>query len=252
MDKLRNIRLDLEYDGAGFAGWAKQPGLPTIEGALEEALGRILQEEVGLSVAGRTDAGVHARGQVASLRVAGPVEPDRLMRSANKLLPEGVVITGAVEAPPGFDARRSALSRTYSYSVLNRPFPSAFQARYSFYYPGTLDKQLLRDAAALVLGHHDFTAFTPTVTEHGFFEREIVLSEWRMEGELLVYWIGSSSFLRNMVRVIVGTMLEVGRGYRPLDELRSLLLGAGRPAAGVTAPPRGLCLEAVGYPGTRP
>lgn len=243
----RNIRLDLEYDGTGFAGWARQPALPTIEGTLIEALSRILQEPVSLSVAGRTDAGVHARGQVASFRTGNSLKLDKLRRSANKLLPDTIAIKSAIEAPGDFDARGSAAQRRYTYSVLNRAYPSAFRHRFVYHYAGRLDFDLLQEAASLIRGWHDFTAFTPTVTEHVHFERDIEDSRWRREGGLLVYHIAASSFLRNMVRVLVGTMLEIGRGYRQLDELRVLLQGAHRPAAGITAPSSGLCLEEVVY-----
>ena len=243
-----NLRLDIEYDGTGFAGWAKQPGLASIEGELEKALGRILQQEVRLSVAGRTDAGVHARGQVASLETTAPIEPARLLGSANQLLPPQIVIKDVREAPPGFDARRSARSRTYSYSVLNRRFPSAFRHRFLHFHYGELDYALLERAAALIAGRHDFTAFTPVVTERAHFERDITLSEWERRGYLLVHRIQASGFLRNMVRVLVGTMLETGRGCRSLESLEKLLEGdAARVDAGVTAPPCGLCLEEVEY-----
>jgi len=255
---MKTIRLDIEYDGTDFAGWAKQPGSPSIEASLEEALGRILQQPVALSVAGRTDAGVHARGQVASFQVAGfqladdpgasGIDLGKLRRSANKLLPPSIVIRRASEAPAGFDARFSAVSRSYAYRVLNREYPSPFRGRFIHYYAGRLDHDLLEQAAALIPGCHDFTAFTPTVTEHDSFVREITRSEWRMEENLLVYRVTASGFLRNMVRVLVGTMLEIGRGYRPIAELPELLMGAGRPAAGKTAPPQGLCLEKVEYP----
>ncbi|MDO8736565.1 MAG: tRNA pseudouridine(38-40) synthase TruA [Thermoleophilia bacterium] len=249
---MKTIRLDIEYDGTDFAGWAKQPGLPSIEASLEETLGRILQKRVSLSVAGRTDAGVHARGQVASFQVdddSGAVaDLAKLRRSANKLLPPAIVIRRASKARPGFDARFSAVSRSYAYRVHNRDYPSPFRNRFIHYYAGRLDQELLRQAAASVLGRHDFTAFTPTVTEHDNFMREVTRSEWRLEEDLLVYRVTAAGFLRNMVRVLVGTMLEAGRGYRPVSDLPELLAGAGRPAAGITAPPQGLCLEKVEYP----
>ncbi|MBI5870142.1 MAG: tRNA pseudouridine(38-40) synthase TruA [Actinobacteria bacterium] len=276
---MTTVRLDIEYDGTGFAGWAKQPGLPSIEASLEEVLAQILQQPVTLSVAGRTDAGVHARGQVVSFNLeekpgyagsraddrqigegdgedAGEavlaVDPGKLRRSANKLLPPSIAICRVSEAPPGFDARFSALSRSYAYSVLNREYPSPFRGRFVHYYAGRLDLALLEEAAALILGRHDFTAFTPTVTEHDDFSREITRSEWLQEDGLLVYRITAAGFLRNMVRVLVGTMLEIGRGYRPLTELPQLLTGASRPDAGKTAPPQGLCLEKVEYPSENP
>lgn len=246
-ERSLNFRLDLEYDGTDFAGWAKQPQLATIEGTLEDVLGRILQEPVRLSVAGRTDAGVHARGQVASFRAAGGIDPGKLMWSANQLLPNTIVITGAREAPQGFDARRSARSRSYTYTILYRGWPSAFRHRLVHFIRHGLDLEAMRAAAELVAGKHDFTAFTPTVSEHSFFERKVELSEWRQEGELMIYSIKANSFLRGMVRSLVGTMLEIGRGRRPVEDMARLLGGAERPEAGETAVPAGLCLEKVEY-----
>lgn len=246
-NKEINLRLDLEYDGAGFAGWAKQPGLASIEGTLEEVLGRILQERVSLTVAGRTDAGVHARGQVVNFRTTACIKPRRLQWSANQMLPDAICIRDISKAPDDFDARRSAISRIYSYTILYRSFPSAFRHRYVNFINGELDTDILRQAAALIAGEHDFTAFTPTVTEHSYFKREITLSEWRTDGDILTYWIGSKGFLRGMVRALVGTMLEIARGQRTLEDLAALLEGAERPEAGETAPPGGLCLEEVRY-----
>ena len=189
---MKTFRLDIEYDGTDFVGWAKQPGLPSVEASLEEALGCILQKQVTLSVAGRTDAGVHARGQVASFQLAedpgsSSIDPGKLRRSANQLLPPSIVICRASEVSAAFDARFSAVSRSYAYRVLNRRYPSPFRGRFIHYYAGRLDQGLLEQAATAILGRHDFTAFTPTVTEHDNFSREIIRSEWRMEEDLLVY-----------------------------------------------------------------
>jgi tRNA pseudouridine38-40 synthase len=210
-------------------------------------LGRILQVEVRLSVAGRTDTGVHARGQVVSLKAATDLEPGRLQWSANQLLPDTIVITGLTDAADDFDARRSARSRTYSYTVLYRSWPTAFRHRFVHYIRQGLDPDLMQASAAMVTGRHDFTAFTPTVSEHSYFERDVELSQWRREGELLVYSIRSNSFLRGMVRALVGTMLEIGRGKRPVEDMERLLEGAERSQAGETAVPGGLCLEKVEY-----
>jgi len=243
----RHLRVDLEYDGTAYAGWARQPQLPSIEATLMGVLARILQEDVRLSVAGRTDAGVHARGQVVSLRTANAVTPGRLRRSANQLLPDDIVVTAITDVPARFDARRSALARTYSYTVLNQPHPSAFEHRFVYFYPGRLRFGLMNEAAAMIIGQHDFTAFTPTVTEHSYFEREVRRSEWIRRDGKLIYHITGNAFMRNMVRVLVGTMLEIGRGFRPLTDMERLLTGAERPDAGRTAPPHGLCLEKVAY-----
>ncbi len=243
----RNLRMDLEYDGSDFAGWAKQPGLQTIEGTLEQVLGRILQEQVGLTVAGRTDAGVHARGQVVSFLTGSGMEPGRLRWSVNGLLPDTIAVSSITEAPLDFDARRSAGSRSYSYTLLCRPWPSAYRHRFVNFIRSQLDTALLHSAAAAIAGRHDFRAFTPTVTEHSYFQREIMVSRWHEDVDLLVYTIEASSFLRGMVRALVGTMLEVGRGRRPLRDLRELLAGGERSQAGESAPPGGLCLEQVLY-----
>jgi tRNA pseudouridine38-40 synthase len=246
-DNKRNIRLDLEYDGTDYAGWAKQPGLETIEGTLEGVIGRILQEEVRLTVAGRTDAGVHARGQVANFQTESSIETGKLAWSANSMFGEAIAISGCVEVPPEFDARHDAQTRTYAYTVLNRDYNSPFRSRFAYHFGGKIDIELLREAASMIRGNHDFTAFTPTESEHSYFQRFISRSGWQVDGDMLIYWVQSKSFMRNMVRALVGTMLEIGRGQRTLDNLAKLLEGAERSEAGETAPPTGLCLERIEY-----
>jgi tRNA pseudouridine38-40 synthase len=247
IEKKRNIRLDLEYDGTDYTGWAKQPELETIEGTLEGVLGRILQEEVRLTVAGRTDAGVHARGQVVNFHTDNSIDPGKLAWSANSMLGDAIAISGCVDVAREFDARSGALSRTYAYTVLNREYNSPFRSRFAWHTTGNFNLDLLREAAAMISGNHDFTAFTPTESEHSYFERFISRSGWQVDGEFLIYWIQSKGFMRNMVRTLVGTMLEIGRGFRTMDSLSHLLEGAERSEAGETAPPTGLCLERVEY-----
>jgi len=247
------IRLTIAYDGGPFAGWAAQPGLRTVQGELEAALGRILGERVALAVAGRTDAGVHAWGQVASFATERD-PPAGLTRSLNAVLPPEIAVLEAASAPDGFDARRDARARTYCYWVIAAPVLSPFERGRSLWWPHRLDLEALDRCAALLSGDHDFTAFTPTDTEHVRFERRILGCEWRRfplgdsrPGELLEHWIEADAFMRHMVRVLVGTMLEVGGGRRSVEDFAALLDGAPRSRAGETAPAHGLYLARVAY-----
>jgi tRNA pseudouridine38-40 synthase len=241
------VRLDIEYDGGGFSGWARQPnGLRTVQGELETALRTILREEAPLTVAGRTDAGVHARGQVASFEIEGP-PPGDLRRRLNGLLPDDIAVTAASPAPQGFDARRDARARAYLYRVLTREVADPFERGRSLWWPHGLDRRAMEECAAALPGTHDFTAFTPTQTDHVRFERDVLAAEWRWEGSLAAFRISADAFMRNMVRVLVGTMLEVGGGRRTVEDFTALLAGAPRSAAGDTAPPHGLYLESVTY-----
>jgi tRNA pseudouridine38-40 synthase len=241
-------RLDIEYDGTDFAGWARQPGLRTVQGELERALCVVLRRDsVPLTVAGRTDAGVHAVGQVASY--AG--EPARA-DAVNALLPYDVAVIESEAAAPGFDARHDATSRAYLYRVLTRRSRSAFERRRALHWPHPLDAGSLRACAELLAGKHDFTAFTPSESKHVRFER-IVFGAWWSETEpwVLEFRIEADAFMRNMIRVLVGTMLEVGGGRRSIDAFAELLRGHPRADAGTTAPPHGLHFLGAGYEGER-
>jgi tRNA pseudouridine38-40 synthase len=236
-------RLLIEYDGSDFAGWARQPNLRTVQGVLEEALERVTRREVGLTVAGRTDAGVHARGQMASHD--GPPAPASAL---NGVLPRDVRVLESEEAPDGFDARRDALGRTYRYRIHTRAVPSPFERARALHWPHRIDRAALDRCAAAIAGNHDFTAFTPTQTDHVLFTRTVLRAEWcDPEPDVLELWIEAETFMRHMVRTLVGTMLEVAGGRRSEDDFRTLLEGRPREHAADTAPPHGLYLESVRY-----
>lgn len=240
-------RLDIEYDGSAFSGWARQPGLRTVQAELEAALATVLREPVELTVAGRTDAGVHAWGQVASFGAAAEV-PGDLVRRLNGIAPEDVAVTAVAPAPEGFDARRDATSRSYRYRLLTRRPSSPFERGRALWWPHRVDRDGLDACAAALPGRHDFTAFTPSQTDHVHFRREILAARWEDHpGDILAFHVTADAFMRNMARILVGTMLEVSSGRRGVESFTELLAGAPRPAAGETAPPHGLYLESVSF-----
>ncbi len=241
-------KLTIEYDGSDFAGWARQPRERTVQEELERALTTILGqlgsdgEPLRLTVAGRTDRGVHAWAQVASYAHEA-VDPLRL----NALLPDDVAVLSSEPAPAGFDARRHARSRTYCYRVLARSTRSVCERQRAYWWTHPLERAALEECARSLQGSHDFTAFTPTETEHRHFMREVLSAEWREDGDLLEFWIEADTFMRHMNRVLVGTMLEVASGHRTVEQFLELLEGRPRARAGRTAPAHGLALASVSY-----
>ena len=237
----------VEYDGTEFAGWADQPGMRTVEGTLAEALRIVLRQPVKLGVAGRTDAGVHASGQVVSFEADTELDPSVVAYKATAILPQDLALRRCVAAFEGFDARKDARSRSYEYRIVNAPVRSPLKRRRAIYVARDLDFELLREVAGLVPGTHDFRAFTPSKTYHVRFQRVVTESGWRRSGDLLIYSITSDSFLYGMVRTLVGTMLEVADGRREMTSFERLLAGGERSEAGPALSSRGLTLVGVGY-----
>jgi tRNA pseudouridine38-40 synthase len=251
-DATVRVRMTVAYDGRGFHGMTAQPRVPTVGGALGEALEKVLRAPVELTVAGRTDTGVHAWGQVVSFDApAAEVDLDRVQRSVNSQLGPRVVVREVGVAPPGFDARRSALSRVYRYTVLNRSVPDPFLAATTWHVAQPLNLRAMLLACDPLIGEHDFTSFCriPKGVPSYTMVRRVFDASWRDVGEgVLRFEIEASSFCQQMVRSVVGTMVAMGSGERVAGEMASIIRARRRALGGRVAPPHGLCLWAVRYP----
>lgn len=250
---MPTYKLVLEYDGTRYAGWQIQPSLATIQGELLAKLRRLFDES-DLLVAGaaRTDAGTHARGQVATFSSEKAWEPDRLRRSLNRLLPEDICVARAAIVPEGFHARRSATGRIYRYQIVSGDHLSPFLAPYAYHYRASLNEAAMAEAADHLLGEHDFSSFRAAGDVSATPVKTIRRSEIARQGELIAYTVEGSSFLQHMVRTIAGTLIEVGRGHRAPGWVAEVVAAGRRDAAGPTLPAKGLFLERVLYPDGEP
>ena len=267
---MHNIKLTVAYDGTDFRGWQVQPGQPTIQGLLTEVVQQLAQERLNVQGAGRTDAGVHAWGQVVNFKTNSELAPEEFRRGCNALLPPSIRIREAEEVGPDFQARRMARAKTYVYSIYRGPVVPPFLWRYVLHVPQKLDFTAMAQAARYFEGERDFTSFSASTSSEeedrdqtmirSIFRSELfghtcsgsatstLICDHRLSPDEWLYVVRGSSFLRYMVRKIVGTLLKVGRGRLPASEIPNLLEKRDRSCSGPTAPPHGLCLQSVEYP----
>ena len=243
----RVLRLLIGYDGSDFHGWQRQPGLRTVQGVLEDGVKELLGEEVFVRGAGRTDAGVHADGQVASLTLASRIPPHGLLRGLNSILPADVALLDVAEAAPDFDARFSARGKVYRYTVWNHMVRSPRHARTAWHVRRALDMAAMREAAAALVGEHDFRAFRASDCERRTTRRHMRRLDVDRQGAILTFDVEATAFLKNMVRILVGTLVDVGRGRVAPDAVSRMLESGDRAAGGMTAPSMGLTLLRVVY-----
>jgi tRNA pseudouridine38-40 synthase len=249
---MRNLKLVLAYDGTEFSGWQIQPAAATIQGTLASAIGRVTGENVLPQGSGRTDAGVHALGQVATFTTQSPIPADNLVTALNDVLPPAIRVLEAIEAPPEFHARKSAQAKTYRYRMSRAVICPPFLARYVWHYPYPLDESAMQQVASSIVGEHDFASFAAVDPERDREEgvsnvRKIFLSTWQHEADEFIYTVRGSGFLHHMVRNLVGTFLLVGKGTLKPSDLPRILEARSRAAAGATAPTNGLYLVSVEY-----
>ncbi|MDD5558143.1 tRNA pseudouridine(38-40) synthase TruA [Candidatus Methylomirabilis sp.] len=239
--------MTIEYDGTDYHGWQVQPGMTTIQGTLEEAVARIVGQRIHVMGAGRTDAGVHAFGQVASLRAPFSHPPDTLRRALTSVLPSDIVVSRVEEVDEDFHAQRCARWKRYRYTLLTRPYPSAIERRYTLFVPHPIKIDAMAEAARTLIGTHDFSAFQAAHSSAESSVRTVLVAEFRQEGDHLAFDIVADGFLRHMIRIIMGTLLDVGRGRLRPEDLKVILEGKDRSHASKTISPHALCMLEVGY-----
>lgn len=244
---MANIKLVVEYDGTGYSGFQRQSSRPTIQGELEAALGRLLKESVRLTAAGRTDAGVHALGQVVNFHTASAVPAARIPAAVNRLLPRQIVVKQAALVGEDFSARRMALSRRYQYTVINRDEPSALLGRFAHQMGVPLDVAVMREAARGLVGEHDFAAFQAAGSPTASTVRRLTVLRAVRIGDIVMVVLEANSFLYQMARIVVAALLVVGKGEMRPAEVTRILESRDRGAIGPPAPPHGLCLVRVTY-----
>ncbi len=244
---MPTFKLTIEYDGTDYHGWQVQPGMTTIQGTLQGAVARIVGKDVHVMGAGRTDAGVHALGQVASLRAEFHHPPDTFRRALTSVLPPDIVVTAVEEMDNDFHAQYSAQWKRYRYSLLTRRYPSALERRYTLFVPYPLQTDAMADAAGSLIGIHDFSAFQAAHSSVESPIRTIMVAEFRQQGDHLSFEIVANGFLRHMIRIIMGTLLDIGRGRLQSEALQAILEEKDRKHASKTISPHGLCLLEVGY-----
>jgi tRNA pseudouridine38-40 synthase len=242
---MRNVKLIIEYDGTNYAGWQRQDNASTIQEKIESVLAQILQEKINVTGAGRTDAGVHARGQVANFRTSTQLTLNEINGGLNSLLPDDIVIRKTEEVALDFHARYSAKQREYIYYITR--VPSALLRNYSWYVKYPLDFNLMQQSANAILGTHSFESFCRSNSDVTHYNCNVSLSKWNIDGDKLIYDVSADRFLHGMVRALVGTMVDVGRGYTSYDEFISIISKNDRKEAGVAAPAKGLVLQEVFY-----
>lgn len=242
-----NLKITVEYDGSNYCGWQIQPNGASIQAELERAISTFFGVPTRITGSGRTDAGVHALGQVANFFIDASYERHRLLRGLNALTPPDITIKEVAAVADNFDARRDARGRIYEYRILNRSTPSPFQRHRAWHVHQPLDRHAMEDAARCLIGEHDFSSFRAAGCEAAHPVRRVYRIGWEERGELTVFTIEATAFLRHMVRNIVGTLVEIGSGLRSADSFRELLEERDRTKAGATAPPHGLYLMEVKY-----